>query len=106
MIRMVTVDNGVGTQYEQASLGFVIVNNKLYIDADAAAALTEAVVELKEWLQHPNPHMGDTTRDLISRTLKARLERELEATACLLLRGTDSLESKLFDDAEGVEEAS
>ena len=106
MIRMVTVDNGVGTQYEQVSPGFVIVNNKLYIDAGAVAGLTEAVVELTEWLQHPNPHMGETTRELISRTLKSRLDRELEATARLLLNGADSLESKLFDDAEGVEEAS
>ena len=106
MIRMVTVDNGVGTQYEQVTPGFVIVNNKLFIDADAASGLTEAVTELTEWLQSPNPHMGDVTRDLISRTLQARVDRELAATARLLLKGADCLESKLLDDAEGAEEAS
>ena len=106
MIHVVTVDKSVGAQYEMATPGFVIVNNKLYIDADAASGLTEAVTEMMEWLQHPNPHMGESTRDLISRTLMARLERELADTARLLLRGADRLESKLFDDAGGAEEAS
>jgi hypothetical protein len=106
MIRMVTVDNGVGTQYERVTPGFVIVNNKLYIDADEASGLAEAVTELVEWLKYPNPHMGDATRELISRTLQARLDRELAAAARLLLAGTDALESKMFDEAEGAEEAS
>jgi hypothetical protein len=37
MIEVVTVDKRVGTPYEIESLGFVIVNNKLYIEAGAAA---------------------------------------------------------------------
>lgn len=106
MINMVTVDKNVGAQYEQVTPGFVIVDNKLYIDAAAASDLTDAVTQLTEWMQHPNSHMSSESRDLISRTLQDRVERELTTVARLLLKGADSLESKMFDDAEGIEEAS
>ena len=106
MIEVVTVDKRVGTPYEIESLGFVIVDNKLYIEASAAADLAHAVNELMDWMQYPNLHMGDAARDLVSRTLQDQVRRELAVVQRSVIKGGDALESKLFDDAEGAEEAS
>jgi hypothetical protein len=106
MIEVVTVDKRVGTPYQIESLGFVIVDNKLYIEAGAAADLAHAIRELMDWMQYPNLHMGESARDMVSRTLQDTVRRELDAVERSVTKGGDALESKLFDDAEGLEEAS
>ena len=98
------VDNSVGTPYQERDPGFLIVDNKLYIEAEAAADLTTAIVDLLDWLHFPNVHVSATSTQSVSRLLQSKVDEALFVMAHKIARGTQALENKLFDDADGVEE--
>jgi len=98
------VDNSVGTPYQERDPGFLIVDNKLYIEAEAAADLTTAIVDLLDWLHFPNVHVSATSTQSVSRLLQSKVDEALFVMAHKIAKGTQALENKLLDDADGVEE--
>ena len=98
------VDNSVGTPYQERDPGFLIVDNKLYIEAEAAADLTTAIVDLMEWLHFPNVNVSAASAQSISRLFQSKVDEALFVVAHKIAKGTEALENKLFDDADGVEE--
>ena len=98
------VDNSVGTPYQERDPGFLIVDNKLYIEAEAAADLTTAIVDLMEWLHFPNANVSAASAQSISRLFQSKVDEALFVVAHKIAKGTEALENKLFDDADGVEE--
>ena len=103
-VAVMPVDNSVGTPYQERDPGFLIVDNKLYIEAEAAADLTTAIVDLLDWLHFPNVHVSATSTQSVSRLLQSKVDEALFVMAHKIARGTQALENKLFDDADGVEE--
>jgi hypothetical protein len=98
------VDNCVGTPYQKRDPGFQIVDNKLYIEAEAAADLTTAIVDLLDWLHFPNVNLSATSTQSVSRLLQSKVDEALFAVAHKIAKGTEALENKLFDDEDGAEE--
>ena len=98
------VENSVGTPYQERDPGFLIVDNKLYIEAEAAADLTTAIVDLMEWLHFPNANVSAASAQSISRLFQSKVDEALFVVAHKIAKGTEALENKLFDDADGVEE--
>jgi hypothetical protein len=98
------VDNSVGTPYQERDPGFLIVDNKLYIEAEAAADLTTAVVDLMDWLHFPNVNVSAASAQSISRLFQSKVDEALFVVAHKIAKGTEALQNKLVDDADGDEE--